>query len=140
MVSAEQKLANLEAAFDILAKIPKQRFYPRLDHWYGRNICDPRENPHDCETLACAAGWLALSEKFRSVIDLEHSFTGPGDCPGVIFDCLFSRRWDFCAGYDKEFPLSGTDKQLALYRIRREMGESHIVALENVMIVEQRVA
>ena len=134
-------MSHFETAYNILAKIPEERYVPGLKTYFGAGIHDPRDHPHDCGTLACAAGWLALSDEFHS--DRPSSaavFSKLYQRFGAIhFLSLFASRNHGFATHDCEVPQL-TDKQVVLYRLRRAMHESPEVALSTVLATEQRIA
>jgi len=137
-------LKDLELAYDILAKIPSGKFVHNLGSFFGDYEQNPQTHPHNCDTLACAAGWLSLNLDFceqaygvRAVMMPPEMFVGDDDLQSAR---LFAHRDHGQADYDLEVASSLSDKQLALYRIRREMAESPEVALEKVIATEQRIA
>ena len=140
MVTKEQKQINLALAYDILARIPEQRF--NLEHWFGSGGGgSPLDDEKDCNTLACAAGWLSLSKPFRlNKSDLRfHNFD-------ELFDRFAASKydkayieyrlfgWREASRYDRELKsIYFNDKRLALYRLRREMGEDIELAKNTVL-------
>jgi len=141
---------RLEAAYDIVAKIPAERFTANLGSYYGHGRLDPRsEYRNECETLACAAGWLALDEQFKPYVNMSdygslsfnRLFTKPGEDEKVVHRLLFGHRRALLSFFDCEPRCEElSDKQLALYRIRRRMGELPDEAFMKVETLDQQIA
>jgi hypothetical protein len=141
LMNSENK--NLIEAYEILRQIPADRFVESLTHYF-QNRMSARPSPTPT-TLACAAGWLSLTEQFKtSLADgyFQGFFTPPADFPSWkewsdhhfgdnSFPYLFSPS--FASFYDAEFKLCPNDRARVLYRIRRYMGESCEHARKHVL-------
>jgi hypothetical protein len=161
---SSKRRSNLIEAYEILRAVPDERFAPGLNQFVedenGNDIIHifdrvPTINEFKvgCGTLACAAGWIMLDERFRT--DLSKLYFALGGSLGEddwdswaekhfgeplrseyrgTFDRLFSPEG--LSTYDIELAgerrLDFTDKMLAMYRIRRELGDEPPQALKHV--------
>ncbi len=133
---SEQTKERLRDAYQILAGIPDDRFSRNLDCPYERK--SPTEHAdiyteaitpdvaHDCDILACGAGWLALHPEFALRFDSQEFWlqwvrrtmlvgSDKGVAPDTLWDALFQPR-------SMSEPCYMSDKELLLYRFLRVLG------------------
>jgi hypothetical protein len=149
---------NMQRAFKILAAIPADRFVRNLDSFYENDFFTLDESPppftkeiiqHHCDTLGCAAGWLATDKHFKNdrILRAYLGYATNGSSLDLWHDWAvehfginsFRLLFDGAGGspYDHEL-LSGEErddddeyaaflkmpaKLIALYRMRRHLGD-----------------
>lgn len=130
-------IERLKDAYQVIAGIPAEKFVPNLNSYTGFGEADPRvHGVHTCGTLACTAGWLAYHPDFggrRGSLDVRLDRVGRRlDLVIDGGDALFT--WRGSSLYDNEPGAKRlTDKGLALYRIRRMLGQDNRAALRGAV-------
>lgn len=126
------------AAYKLLLSIPEGKFAPQLNYYYVEcygtrhefNMDKPFDEViHNCGTLACGAGWLGITERFKRNRQaweswaMMHFATDHND--------LFA--WSGGSCYDYEATSRGlNEKERLLYRFRRAMGHTRREALRTM--------
>ena len=116
----------LKEAYAIIDGIPADRF--NLSQFSNEH-----NNPHDCNTIACAAGWLGMHPKFKALgmaTDKKGCLTGTGwywqAVIGRVFDISDSQaNYLFGARPNLIVNMNLTDKEVWLRRVREFLKDGH---------------